>query len=296
MGWYCLLEALGRIMTNPTNLNSLILLTPQCWFIGIVSASGRTCYWPHWRLLGLGYVGRVDLRKEPGGNSECLLCGCNLCTKWEAQCCCVPGYEHAHRYPMWSDQRRFTCDGLSWMEKLQSEKKETHPHIWQVKQHEQHERERERECTELPGRWKKKLSRPLVCTFFFCGWFDLRLRFAETSVHWTWSDYADHLGSMPWKPPCIEFWRKLERTLASLGSWLTQGKFSKHSLGVTHYHHCCESERNRPDGKYHFDSFWGLWFGWLEVRCWLGWIFGFGYWYYPGSAFWHRLHQGFRWW
>ena len=37
---------------------------------------------------------------------------------------------------------------------------------------------------------------------------------------------------MLWKPPCIEFWRKLERTLASLGNWLTQIKLSKHCLRV----------------------------------------------------------------
>lgn len=117
MGWYCLLEALGRIQQ--------ISIRWSWWHL---SADSLGLSVPPQDVLVIGLTdGCLVCMNEPVGNSERLLCGCKLCAKWEAQCCYVPGYEHAHRYPMWSDQRRFTCDGLSWMEKLRSEKKEKAP-------------------------------------------------------------------------------------------------------------------------------------------------------------------------
>ena len=176
MGWYCLLEALAR-MNWDLRWSSWSWWRLSADFLGVSVTSGRTCYWPHWRLLGLGDV-RVDLMNESVDTGKLFLCECKLCAKLEAQCCDVPGYEHAHRYPMWSDQRRFACDGLSfngevakWKERTSTSTCRKWTSMTNI-----------RECTQLPCRWKKKLSRPLVCTLYG-SWFDLRLlRFVETFV------------------------------------------------------------------------------------------------------------------
>ena len=156
--FYGLILPLGSAGTNPTNLNSLILMTPQRWFIGIVSAtSGRTCYWPHWRLLGLHertcgqqwtLVVWMQTMRKMGGTvllrSRLWTCSSVSYVKWSAS------------FHMW--RAELNGEVAKWKER----KSTSTCRKWNSMSN-------MRECTQLPRRWKKKLSRPLVCTFFFAS-------------------------------------------------------------------------------------------------------------------------------